>query len=540
MKLPKNTKQWVRVFFVLALVSLIGILWQWQNKLSSLVKVSGGSFTEGIIGTPRFINPVLAQSQSDKDLTKLIIGSMVTKDTEGKNSFSLADSLTTSQDKKTYTLKLKEGLVFHDNETITIDDVIFTIEKIQDPLIKSPLQNRWEGVKVEKIDNLTVKFTLSQEYSDFENNFNIGILPKHIWEKIKADEFIFSLYNTKPIGSGHYAIKKTIIGKTGIPLSYSLNKTNSSHSYISEINLIFYENEEMLVEAYRKGNIDAAYGLSANETNRDLFNNEYSNTGKLPRVFGLFFNQNKQPLLKEKNIRSLIQSSINKQELIDTVFSGYAYPIDGPFGEIEESKPSNLKRDIEVLEKDGWVKNSNGIYEKKINDALTSLTLDLSIPNIDDLISLANIIKVQLFNQGIQVNIRAFDEANLHQKVIRPREYDILLFGYMLEKNTDLYAFWHSSQKNDPGLNISLYGNNTIDNELENLRKDKSLAKFNIIKKEILNDIPAVFLYSPAFTYILPEKIHGDHFAIIEKQDRFANIENWYIRTRKVWNFFVK
>jgi len=284
----KNTKQWIRVFFVIAIVSLLGILWQWQKTTTTLVKVEGGSFTEGIIGTPRFINPVLAQSQSDKDLTQLIFGSMISKDSEGQNVFKLAESLTVSDDRKTYTLTLKDNLYFHDGKPITIDDVIFTIEKIQDPLIKSPLQNKWEGITIEKENSRTAHFKLLQEYSDFENNLFLGILPKHIWEDIKPDEFIFSLYNSNPMGSGDYRVENIHIEKSGIPSSYVLKKTKESNTYISEIKLVFYKNESELINAYRKGNIDAAYGLSANQETRDLFDNKYGTTGKLPRVFGLF------------------------------------------------------------------------------------------------------------------------------------------------------------------------------------------------------------------------------------------------------------
>ena len=536
----KNTKQWIRVFFVIAIISLSGIIWQWQKKTTTIVKVEGGSFTEGIIGTPRFINPVLAQSQSDKDLTQLIFGSMISKDTEGQNVFYLAESLTVSDDRKTYTLKLKDDLYFHDGQAITIDDVIFTIEKIQDPSIKSPLQNKWDGISIEKEDSLTARFILLQEYSDFENNLSLGILPKHIWEDIKSDEFIFSLYNSNPIGSGNYQVHQIHKEKTGIPSSYILKKTKQSDAYISEIELIFYENENELIQAYRKGSIDAAYGLSANKETRDLFDNEYGTTGKLPRIFGLFFNQNKQELLKDGDLRELIKNSIQREDIINQIFAGYAYPINNPLGNIYQEQKQDTLLLEEKIEDDGWKKNEQGIYSKSSGDTEKILSLDLSTPNTEELIELAQQIKTTLKEKGIHINIRIFDEADLHQKVIRPRDYEILLFGYMLEKETDLYAFWHSSQKNDPGLNISLYSNSVVDKELEKLRKDKSTANLTIIENEIDKDTPAVFIYSPAFTYLLPEKIKGEYISIIEKQDRYADIENWYIYTRSIWNIFLK
>lgn len=536
----KKTKQLMSVFFVIATLSLIGAIWQFQDKFISTIKTQGGSFKEGIIGTPRFINPVLAQSQSDKDMTKLLFSSLIEQDEFGKNIFKLAESLEISEDKKSYILGLKKNLFFHDKKKITTDDLIFTIEKIQDPLIKSPLFNKWEGIKVEKLDSYTVKFSLSQEYSDFQNNLMIGILPKHLWDNIKSEEFIFNMLNSKPIGSGNYEIEKIDYKKSGVPKSYILKKTDRSLAYISEIKLFFYENENELANAFRSNEINSAYGLSANKQNRDLFDNEFEITGKLPRIFGLFFNQNKQLLLKDKNIRELISSAINKQELIDEVFTGYAYPINSPLANLIDRQNKEIKEYQKNIEKDGWSKNENGIYQKGSGDDVDILSIDLSTPNIAELTATSNFIKKSLKDYGIEINIRTFDEGNLHQKVIRPRDYEILLFGYMIEKNTDLYAFWHSSQKNDPGLNISLYSNSNVDKELEKLRKDKSNADLSIIEEEIVRDLPAIFLYSPAYTYILPKKIKGEVISITEKQDRFSNIEEWYIKTRKVWNIFVK
>ncbi len=537
-----NTKLWIRVFFVIAFISFLGIVWQWQKNITSKVKTFGGSFSEGIIGSPRFINPVLAQSNSDKDLTQLIFGSLLSFNQKGEKNLGLAEYINISDDKKTYTLGLKKDLYFNDGEKITIDDLIFTIEKIQDPIIKSPLQNRWEGVKLEKIDSYTVKFILNQKYSDFIHNLSIGILPKHIWENTKNDEFIFSIFNSSPVGSGNYYIKKVHLKKNGIPSDYLLEKTKTSNAYIPHIKLFFYENENDLAQAYRNGTIDAAYGLSANQENRDLFKKTQSITGKLPRVFGLFFNQNKQTLLKDKNIRSLINSAIQRQSLIDKVFAGYAYPINNPFGnKIQEKQDyqKEINTSIQALENEHWLKNESGIYTKKNDDAEVKLSFDLSVPNTSDLITLADEIKKNLQKYGVLVNIRVFDEGNLHQKVIRPRDYEILLFGYMIEKETDLYAFWHSSQKNDPGLNISLYSNSKVDKELEKLRKDKNTADLTLVRDEIAKDVPAVFIYSPAYTYLLPKKIKGENISITERQNRFSQINKWYIYTRSIWNVFI-
>lgn len=541
MKYLKNTKLWMRVFFVIMLISFVLMLQQWQQKHITEVKTVGGSFAEGMVGAPRFINPVLARekSPSEKDLTQLIFGNLLTVNPDESLTFDLGKSLQVSKDKKQYTLEIKKNLQFHDGTPLTIDDVIFTIKKIQDPLIKSPLYLLWEGVEMEKIDSHTVLFTLIEPFSDFDHNLSLGVLPKHIWESINDEEFIFSYYNTHPIGSGHYELDKVRYQKTGIPVSYTLKKSKTSPAYISSIKLFFYDNEKELVEAYREGEINAAYGISAQQNHHDIFNNSFSTTGPLPQIFGLFFNQNKQTLLKDKNIRSIINQSIDRKNLVKKIFAGYAYPINSPLGNNIAHK-NTLEKDIIALEKKGWKKNEHNFFTKTIHDKEQTLEFDISVVNDEKLIQTAKFIQAEIQKQGIKINLRFFDLNDFHQKVIRPRDYDILLFGYMLEKQTNLFAFWHSDQKEDPGLNISLYSNTKVNNELKKLRNNRNKADISKIESEIMNDIPAVFLYRPAFTYLLPKKIKGENIHIQEKHDRFNDIEDWYIRTRKVLDFFVK
>ena len=109
----------------------------------------------------------------------------------------------------------------------------------------------------------------------------------------------------------------------------------------------------------------------------------------------------------------------------------------------------------------------------------------------------------------------------------------------------DLYPFWHSSQRNSPGLNIAMYANLKVDKILDNLRKTKDpndqkieLSNFN---KEIANDIPAVFTYSPYFIYVIPEKVQNVKLGTLTNpSERFSNINKWYIETNNIWKFFSK
>ena len=129
--------------------------------------------------------------------------------------------------------------------------------------------------------------------------------------------------------------------------------------------------------------------------------------------------------------------------------------------------------------------------------------------------------------------------------MIRQRKYDALFFGEIIGRESDPFAFWHSSQRNDPGLNIALYANITADKLLEEGRtifdKKERATIYKQFQEEIAKDIPAVFIYSPDFIYIIPHKIKGLHTGIITvPSERFLDIHTWYIETDNVWKIFRK
>ena len=177
--------------------------------------------------------------------------------------------------------------------------------------------------------------------------------------------------------------------------------------------------------------------------------------------------------------------------------------------------------------------------------ATTTLSLSLSTSNIPELVQAAKKVEEDWKAFGAQVDVRVFEPSDLNQSVIRPRKYDALLFGLVTGKNSDLYPYWHSSQRNDPGLNVSLYTNQRADKALERMRQATSsaavAAEYAKLKAEIMADTPAIFLWSPDFIYAVPPKLHGVRLgAITTSSDRFLGVERWYVDTDHVWQIFAK
>ncbi|MHB1316775.1 MAG: ABC transporter substrate-binding protein [Minisyncoccota bacterium] len=533
--------------------SSIMLLYQLNKTFLVEVPDYGGSTTEGIVGSPRFINPILAISDADRDLTSLIYSGLMKSKPEGGLQLDIAESYQISDDNLTYTFTLKDDAVFHDGTKITTDDIEFTIQKAQDSVLKSPRRSSWDGVTIEKIDEKTIRFILKQPYSPFIQNTTIGILPKHIWKNVDNDSFPFSTFNTKPVGSGPYKIDSIITNNSGLPVEYKLSsfkKYSLGRPFIDSIILKFYTNEKNLLDAFQKGDIESVNSISPQNVDALKKDGVSIITPPLPRVFAVFFNQNESPVFINKEVRTALDMVLNKEQMIDEVLFGYGHAIDGPI-HTQEAEPIEITPEEQIqqarslLEKAGWSFGDSGVYQKKTGKDTETLSFSISTSDSPELKAFAQIIQKRWQQLGARVDIKIFEVGDLNQNIIRPRKYDALLFGEVLGKDLDLYPFWHSSQRIDPGLNIALYTNTKTDKILEEYRKttdeaakEKYLEDFT---EEINKDTPAVFLYSPYFIYITPSKIKN----IIIGQptvsgERFLNINEWYINTNNVWKFFIK
>jgi peptide/nickel transport system substrate-binding protein len=549
------TEKTIFFFFVTVFV-ISGLTLLYQVNKQFLVEVPdyGGTLTEGVVGSPRFINPLLATSDVDRDLTSLIYSGLLRVNSKGELVKDLAESYNVSPDNLTYTFTLKDNVYFHDGTKVTAEDIIFTIEKAQDPLLKSPREANWTGVRIQKVDERTVSFTLSQPYSPFIQNFTLGILPKHVWNTATIEELPFSQINIKPVGTGPYKIDSVVYSGSGLPNQYNLksfNKYSLGQPYITNLIIKSYQNQKDAIDAFKNGDIESIHGISPKDLSDLKIPSENIILSPLPRIFGVFFNQNVAPIFVYKEVRSALNTAVDKQAIIDAVLGGYGQVIDSPVPldtlgstNITGTTTDKIEKAKAILIAKGWKQNEDGIFQKKEAKSTVTLSFAISTGDAPELKNTAYLLADEWRKMGANVSVKIFDISDLNQNIIRPRKYDALLFGEIIGRDLDLYPFWHSSQRQSPGLNIALYTNIKADKILENIRKTTDPAEqqsyFNNFNKEIKNDIPAVFTYSPYFIYVIPKKVKEVRIGTLTTpSDRFSDIQEWFIETNNVWSIFT-
>jgi peptide/nickel transport system substrate-binding protein len=543
---------------ILLIALIIAILWQADRAISVPIPAPGGQLAEGIIGTPRFINPLLAASDADRDLTTLIYSGLLRLDPKGSTVPDLAESYTVSNDGLIYTFKLRDHLTWQDGKPLTADDVEFTVLKAQDQLLLGKKRGSWEGVKVEKISPTEIRFRLKQAYPQFLETTTMGILPKHLWDKFDAEAFSLNQFNTEPIGSGPYKIKSVSKNGQGIADYYDLESFSNfalGRANISLVRLRFYSNETDLIAAYKRGEIESLSAISAEGAK--LLEKEGADIlrSPLPRVFAIFFNQNKAPVLANQEVREALVMAVDQQQIINEVLKGYGIPAYGPLpqlflkdtktGDETSSSTNKITAAREYLANNGWTWDDNQkVWQKKNKKETVTLGFTIATADIPELRDSAELVKNIWDKMGVKVSLKVYEIGDLDLNVIRPRQYDSLFFGEILGRTPDLFSFWHSGQRLDPGLNIAEYTNSNIDKLLEETRTltdpEKRQANYQKIQDTVSQDNPAAFLYSPEFLYLSPKSVKNIQLPLVNtSSDRFLSIYKWYINTDRVWKIFI-
>lgn len=535
------------IFLTSAVLSVAGYI----RRNTDLIPEPGGAYREAAVGQPRYLNPILAStSDLDLDITRLVYSSLFRLNQNLELEGDLASSYEVSSDQKTYTIKLRDNVKWHDGQPFTADDVLFTIRSIQTPDYASPLQSSFEGIEVQKVDDYTVRFTLQQPYALFLTSLTVGIAPQHVWEDIPPKNASLAEQILKPIGTGPFKFAEiTTRRKTGDITSLKLVRNDAYHHatpYLDELVFTFYPTHEEAVQALLGSQVDGVSFLPLQLADDVKWRASFTTHRLLiPQYFALFFNQNKNEALTDAGVRSALAIATDRETIVREALHGEAdalhLPIPpGVFAYHEEFgapkyDPETAKQNLE----DGGWKDTDGDGIREKNDK--RLHVKITTTDWPEYIRTAELIQQQWLKIGVETEIESLGAGTIQQTAVRPREYEALLFGEILPAQPDPYPFWHSTQTRSPGLNLALFKDPAVDKLLEEARKEPDVnvrrEKYIAFQEKILDLNPAIILYRPYYLFAHKSKVrgveikHGDLPA-----SRFNHVEFWHVNTKRVWN----
>ena len=528
----------ISLVFLLLSVVLLGGRFLWNNLVE--VPKYGGEYTEGLVGQIQYINPILCQANdADRDISRLVFSGLFKINTNGELESDLVKKYEISEDQKTYIFILKDDILWHDGVELISDDIGFTLAAIQNPEFKSPLFKTLQGVVFEKISDDSFKLSLAEPFSPFISTLTFGILPMHLWQNVSPENSTLTELNKKPIGTGPFMYKSFKKDSSGYIRQYTLVNFKDYYgkrAYLKSIVLKLFGSSDFTLEALKNNQVQGISFLSQ-DNYKEIKNSENFEVYNfnMPQYSALFFNPKKQELLKDRDIRRALSMTINKKELAAELGSGLkeAY---GPLDFIIDPQQDkyDLEASAELLKEAGWEMKDKFLEKDEQKLELTITSVDNS-----EYIKILQYIKKQWSKLGIITNLEIIPRNKIASQTIEPRDYEILLIAQILSYDPDPYPFWHSSQTKI-GLNLSIFANKNIDDILEEARKiisfEERLEKYGNFQEILKKEYIAIFLFRPTYHYPMDSDIKGvDTKVIYLPSDRFSNIENWYLKTKKTF-----
>lgn len=536
-------KVWEKIIIlVLVLLACFALAMVGKNvylENSVLEPKPGGVVTYGLVGQPDVLNPVLASDKTDQTINRLVFSSLYSYNLQGELVPDLAKSLPEiSEDGKTFEVALDKDRLWHDGVPITTKDVLYTISKIQDPEIQSPLRNLWQYTEVKAKDLNSLTFTLKEANAAFPHNLTFGLLPEHIWRGVRSDAFSSSPLNQKPLGSGAFSIRQIRREKTGKAVEIQMEKFagTGKPALVQSLNVKFFDTEQDLVSAIKRNAVMAGTVNPLNVEEPNISIDQYKAKNFYTTYQGVYFNTTSN-LLSNTKARRALAGSVDWQAIIE-LWSNSIRPISGaPLGLIQEpfTEYYQVSEPLKLLREAGYSTSSSGKLFKNGQVAKLSIFAPETLPYPQVVQKFSSFWE----NLGFEVETKTLPTDQLVEQIIRPRNFDILIFSQTTGADKDSFPYWHSSQTQDPGINITQFSSPEADQLLTLGRAavdpDVRFEKYAKLEQLLKTEVPAIFYGQNGSLILASSNIQGIQNAFLPDHTwQLLQVNNWYLKTERV------
>jgi peptide/nickel transport system substrate-binding protein len=518
------------------------------TQAAAPLPVSGGVYTEALIGEAGRLNPVLDFHNSpDRDVNRLLYSSLIRFDDRGLPVADLAESWASSLDGTIYNFSIKPGAVWHDGAPVTSADVAFTVSLLQSENLPIPADLRafWQEVQVDASDPDFVQFTLPEPFAPFLDYATFGILPQHLLGGLAPEELVDAPFNLQPIGSGPYRFSRWL-GEgeaiTGVALG-AFDDYYGGRAFIDQVVFQYYATPAEALAAYQSGAVmgiseitPEIFGAALAESDLSLY------TARLPQMTLILFNLDTAaaPFLQERDVRRALMLALNRQRMVDTLLNGQGIVANSPifpgtWAYFDGVHPVDYDPDaaVELLRALDYVIPAEGGAAREKEGVALSFTL--LHPAGERYALLAQTIQQSWAMIGVAVELAAVDYDTLIENRLATHAYTAALVDLSLFRSPDPdpYPFWHQAQA-DKGQNYSQWDDRPASEYLEQARVTQDLAErtrlYRNFQVRFMQELPALPLFYPTYTYGVDAQVQGFSLGpIFDASDRFAAFRLWFI-----------
>ena len=532
--------EWVLLVIVVFLFAIVQSFW-YSDAYETDAFVAGGDYSEATLGKVNSMNPLYATTSSERVLSKLLFANLFSPDISGHQKGELAKSAVMDETGKIWTVTLRDNLLWSDGEPITADDIIFTAGLISNSSAKTTISSDFSRVKLEKVDDKTVKFILPSVYLEFRDSLEFPLVPSHLLKDVNPALVYENSFSMQPVGSGPFvlnALQSSTTGESNMQTIY-LNRNDNyflSDAMLYSFTLKTYENTDDIIAAMKANDVRATAELGA------------ESAGQLPASLGertslinggvFAFINTKSDVLNKVKIRQAIQRGVNMKKVrgedLDDLLA-LDYPILDD--QMELTLPELPKYDVEAAKK--LLAESELKYE---DNALVDANgervhITVAVAKRDTIAGVAERFTDQLKKLGFEVTLSVFDESQVSEDffatVVRPRDYDILIYEVDLGVSADPFVYYSSTQASGSGWNFSNYGNVLVDDALlsahNTINMGQKKTKYEAFLRHWVNDVPAIGIYRSSLKYYYAQntRIYEEDAKLTDALDRFSDVRYW-------------
>ena len=524
----------------LAIASLAGCTATPPPLAAKITPVRGGSVTEAIVGAPGTLNPLMAQDASARDVDSLIYQGLTAVDAHQRAVPLLASGWTVSGDRLTYTFTLRKGVRWADGRPLTVDDVLFTFEVLQDPTYTQGA-NAWQSIKVQRAGPSQVEFTLKAPSNSFPFLLTIGILPAHVFRSGLPSAVLADPHSgPEAFGTGPFMVQSISEDHTAIRLKR--NPYAVPAPYLDHFVFRAYPTLSGAVNAVVDGAADAVGGVQPPQVGSlggrsDLTVHSAGTFQQMAMVLDL--SPRGLKLFDPPPVRQALNQAIDRAAIIRDVLGGQAEPAMGPIPPSNWAYSAAADRQLRYdpnaaraeLDAAGWTLPAGGRVRQRGG---ISFTAALVTPDAYPYLQVATEVRRQLAAVGMSVVLDEVPSSILVGRYLIPRQYQMALAQLDSGPDADQSAFWHSGQP-DGSLNFApLPHQALIDKDLDDAEAAAGQAAqrglYDDFQSLVAQAAPAVFIYEPRYLYLVSTRVRGVSLKpVIEPSDRFQDVAGWYV-----------
>lgn len=517
--------EWSLLIMALIMLAVAQAFW-FGNSYAENVFVDGGAYTEATLGEVKSMNPLFATTSSEKTLSRLMFATISAIDYSGHAGAGLAESIRADESGKIWTVKLRDGLKWSDGEPITNEDVIFTAGLIKNPAVSSIYDSSLSNVKVGENENGEIVFELPVSYADFITALNFPVVPKHILGEADPKTLIENNFSNAPVTSGAFSYNATQVSANNEKVYYLSANPNyyGGRIMLNSFAAHTFNTKEEIVNAVNAGSVSGTAELTEAEASKVRTGQFLVKNSKLNSGAFIFFNTARDSL-STVEMRSTIRQGIDMGKI--RAAAPDATPLDYPL----------LKSQIELTNYPAIPEQNSEAARAKILELAGDVTLHLDVATVNSgyLPGVAEAIKTELEGLGFEVNLTVYEEnQDFINNVVSKRNYDVLVYEVELGTDPDLLPYYHSSQVNNSGLNLSNYRDVFVDDLLlgarDAMNDEVRVKKYEMFLERWIAGVPAIGLYQPNLTYYYNKNVRTfNDVQLVTALDRFSDIDEWAV-----------